>query len=292
MSKLLCFGLGYSAEHFVARFGDGFDRIIGTVRGSERAAVLNARFGGRLKALAFDGIAATPELTSAIGEADAALVSIPQTAKGDPVLAAFGETLTHAKRLQSIVYLSTVGVYGDQGGAWVDEATPPRPDSERARERLAVEQAWQTFGERAHKAVAILRLAGIYGPGRNALVQITRGDARRIVKPGQVFNRIHVGDIAQAIDAAFARGAVGIFNVADDEPSPAGDPLVFAGQLLGRDPPPEIPFEKAAPSMSPMALSFWQECRRVRNDKLKGELGVALDYPTYREGLRALLETL
>lgn len=292
MSKLVCFGLGYSAEHFVARFGDGFDRIIGTVRGSERAAVLNARFGGRPKVLAFNGVAATPELTSAIGEADAALVSIPQTAKGDPVLAAFGETLTHAKRLQSIVYLSTVGVYGDHGGAWVDEATPPRPDSERARERLAVEQVWQTFGERAHKAVAILRLAGIYGPGRNALVQITRGDARRIVKPGQVFNRIHVGDIAQATDAVFAHGAIGIFNVADDEPSPAGDPLAFAAQLLGRDPPPEVPFEKAAPSMSPMALSFWQDCRRVRNNKLKRALGVTLDYPTYREGLRALFEAM
>jgi len=292
MSKLLCFGLGYSAEHFVAKFGDGFDGIVGTVRGAERAAVLNARFSGRLKVLAFNGIAATPELTSAIGEADVALVSIPQTAKGDPVLAAFGETLTHAKRLQSIVYLSTVGVYGDHGGAWVDEATPPRPDSQRARERLAVEQAWQSFGERAQKAVAILRLAGIYGPGRNALVQIARGDARRIVKPGQVFNRIHVGDIAQAIDAAFARGATGIFNIADDEPSPAGDPLVFAAQLLGRDPPPEIPFEKAAPSMSPMALGFWQECRRVRNDKLKRELAVTLDYPTYREGLRALFAAM
>ena len=290
MSNLLCFGLGYSAEHFVARFGDGFDRIIGTVRGSERTAVLNTRFGSRLKALAFDGVTATAELTSAISEADAALVSIPQTAKGDPVLAAFGEALTHARQLRSIVYLSTVGVYGDHGGAWVDEATPPRPDLERARERLAVEQAWQNFGERAHKAVAILRLAGIYGPGRNALVKIMRGDARRVVKPGQVFNHIHVGDIAQAIDAAFARAAVGIFNVADDEPSPAGDLLVFAAQLLGRNPPPEIPFEKAAPSMSPMALSFWQECRRVRNNKLKRELGVALDYPTYREGLRALFE--
>ena len=140
------------------------------------------------------------------------------------------------------------------------------------------------------KAVAILRLAGIYGPGRNALVQIARGEARRIVKPGQVFNRIHVADIAQAIDAAFARNADGIFNVADDEPTPPADPIVFAAQLLGRDPPPEIRFEDAVPSMSPMALSFWQECRRVRNDKLKRELGVVLDYPTFREGLRALFE--
>jgi len=288
MSTLICFGLGYSAEHFIGMFGDGFERIIGTVRGAERAAVLNARFGGRLKVFAFDGTFATPEVERAIADADLALVSIPQTAKGDPVLAAFGQALAQASRLRSIVYLSTVGVYGDHGGAWVDEQTAPVPDSERARERLAVEHAWQKFGEQSGAAVAILRLAGIYGPGRNALVQIARGDTRRIVKPGQVFNRIHVGDIAQAIDAAFARNATGIFNVADDEPSAPGDPLAFAAQLLGRDPPPEIPFEDAAPSLSPMALSFWQECRRVRNDKLKRELGVALTYPTYREGLRAL----
>ncbi len=290
MSTLICFGLGYSAEHFIGMFGDGFERIIGTVRGAERAAVLNARFGGRLKVFAFDGTSATPEVERAIGEADVVLVSIPQTAKGDPVLAAFGEALAHASRLRSIVYLSTIGVYGDRGGAWVDEETAPRPDSERARERLAVEHAWQTFGQRSGAAVAILRLAGIYGPGRNALVQIARGDARRIVKPGQIFNRIHVADIAQAIDAAFARKASGVFNVTDDEPSPPGDPIVFAAQLLGRDPPREIPFDEAAPSMSPMALSFWQECRRVRNDKLKRELGVSLLYPTYREGLRALFE--
>ncbi|MGB7076926.1 MAG: SDR family NAD(P)-dependent oxidoreductase, partial [Xanthobacteraceae bacterium] len=134
-----------------------------------------------------------------------------------------------------------------------------------------------------------LRLAGIYGPGRNALTQIVRGGARRIVKPGQVFNRIHVDDIAQAIDAALAGGASGIVNVADDEPSPPAEPLAFAAQLLGVPPPPEVPFEWAAPTMSPLALSFWQECRRVRNDKLKRELGVILRYPTYREGLRALL---
>ncbi len=144
------------------------------------------------------------------------------------------------------------------------------------------------MGRAAALPVAILRLAGIYGPGRNALLQIARGNARRIVKPGQIFNRIHVADIAQAIDAAFAGPASGIFNVADDEPSPPADPLVFAAQLLGVAPPPEIPFAEAAPSMSPLALSFWQECRRVRNDKLKRELGVALRYPTYREGLKAL----
>jgi nucleoside-diphosphate-sugar epimerase len=289
MSSLICFGLGYSAEQYLARFGGGFERIVGTVRRAERSAVLNARFGGRLKVLAFDGTLTTPDVTNAIGDADVALVSIPQTANGDPVLAAFCAELAEASRLRSVVYLSTVGVYGDHSGAWVDEETPPRPNSERARERLAVEQAWQTFGRRSHKAIAILRLAGIYGPGRNALVQLARGEARRIVKPGQVFNRIHVGDIAQAIDAAFTRNADGIFNVADDEPTPPADPIAFAAQLLGRDPPPEIRFEDAVPSMSPMALSFWQDCRRVRNDKLKRELGVRLDYPTYREGLRALL---
>jgi nucleoside-diphosphate-sugar epimerase len=286
---LICFGLGYSAEHFVEEFGQTkFDRIVGTVRGAERAAALNAHPSGRLKALVFDGSAATPDLRSALAEADAALVSVPPDENGDPVLRACGDVLAHAQRLRGVVYLSTIGVYGDRGGAWVDEATPPQPGAARSRERLAAEQAWLELGARRGIAVAILRLAGIYGPGQNALVQIARGSARRIVKPGQVFNRIHVGDIAQAIDAAFTRRASGVFNVADDEPTLPADPIVFAAQLMGVAPPPEIPFEQAAPSMSPMALSFWQECRRVKNDKLKRDLGVGLRYPTYREGLRAL----
>jgi nucleoside-diphosphate-sugar epimerase len=289
MATLLCFGLGYAAEHYVGRYGDGYERIIGTVRGTERAVVLNTHFAGRLKALVFDGKSATPALQRAIADADAALISIPQDERGDPVLRTFADDFRHAQRLRAIVYLSTVGVYGDRSGEWVDEGTPVAPRTARARQRLAAEQAWQDLGRRRGIPVAVLRLAGIYGPGRNALTQIARGDARRIIKPGQVFNRIHVDDIAQAIDAAFARKASGIFNVADDEPSPPGDPLVFAAQLLGREAPPEIAFEEAAPSMSPLALSFWQECRRVRNDKLKHELGVTFDYPTYREGLRALL---
>ena len=288
MSTLLCFGLGYSAEHFIGTFGDGFEHIVGTVRGAERAALLSAHFAGRLRALVFDGAVATPQVKDAIGEADLALVSIPPNENGDAVLTAFGDALLHARRLRSIVYLSTVGVYGNHDGAWVDEETPPRPGSPRSRERAAAEQAWQKLAARTGAAAVILRLAGIYGPGQNALVQVASGKARRIVKAGQVFNRIHVADIAQAIDAAFARKASGIFNVADDEPSPAGDPLAFAAQLLGRDPPPEIGFAEAAPSMSPMALSFWQDCRRVKNGKLKQQLGVTLLYPTYREGLRAL----
>jgi nucleoside-diphosphate-sugar epimerase len=290
MATLICFGFGYCAEYFVARFGQKFDRVIGTVRGKERAAVLNAYDDGRFQTLLFDGMQAMPELRSAIAEANVALISVPPGENGDPVLAACGNALAGNKNLRSIVYLSTVGVYGDHGGAWVDEQTPPKPGAARSRERLAAEQAWQDFGARHGVAIAVLRLAGIYGPGQNALVQLARGKARRVVKPGQIFNRIHVYDIAQAIDAAFTRTASGIFNIADDEPAPPGDPLVFAAELMGVSPPPEIPFAEAVPSMSPMGLSFWQECRRVKNDKLKRALGVALRYPTYREGLRALFE--
>jgi nucleoside-diphosphate-sugar epimerase len=290
MSVLVCFGFGYCAEHFVAAFGEKFDRIVGTVRAAERAAVLNAYKAGSLEAIAFDGAQATPELGDAIGQARYALVSIPPGDGGDPVLAAFADDLAAAKNLRSIVYLSTVGVYGDHGGGWVDEQTPVAPASARSRRRLAAEGAWQELGARCGIAVAVLRLAGIYGPGQNALLKIARGKARRIVKPGQIFNHIHVGDIAQAIDAAFTRRASGAFNVADDEPAPPADSIAFAAQLMGRAPPPEEKFDDVAASMSPMALSFWQECRRVKNDKLKRALGVTLRYPTYRDGLRSLFE--
>ena len=288
MATLICFGFGYCAEHFVEAFGEKFERIFGTVRGAERAAILNAYDAGRFQVLVFGGAGSTPGLDSAIAVAEFALISVPPGAVGDPVLAACGDALAQASRLRSVVYLSTVGVYGDSGGAWVDEETPPEPGSARGRERLKAERDWADFGARRGIAVAILRLAGIYGPGQNALFQIARGKARRIVKPGQIFNRIHVGDTAQAIDAVFTRRADGIFNVADDEPTPPGDPITFAAGLMAVAPPPEIAFEDAAPSMTPMALSFWRECRRVRNAKLKRELGVTLRYPTYREGLRAL----
>jgi dTDP-4-dehydrorhamnose reductase len=289
-SSLVCFGFGYCAEHFVEIFGDKFGSIAGTVRGVERAASLNAYDPPHLRALVFDGVHSTPELAGAIAQADHILVSAPPGDRGDPVLTVCADSLAGAKRFCSIVYLSTVGVYGDHGGAWVDEQAPTKVASGRGRARVEAEQAWKRFGAQHNIAVAILRLAGIYGPGQSALIQIARGKARRIVKSGQIFNRIHVGDIAQAIDACFGRGASGIFNVADDEPSPPGDPIAFAAQLMGVEPPPEIAFAEAAPSMSPMALSFWQDCRRVANTKLKRELGVVLRYPTYREGLRALFE--
>jgi nucleoside-diphosphate-sugar epimerase len=291
MASLVCFGFGYCAEHFITEFGGKFERIVATVRGAERAGILNAYQSPKLRALVFDGMHATAELNAAMAIADHALISIPPAANGDPALAVCGEALARGP-LRSVVYLSTVGVYGDHDGGWVDERTPVAPTFERSRARVAAEDAWQQFGARAGVPVAILRLAGIYGPGQNALITLARGQARRIVKAGQVFNRIHVADIAQAIDAAIAHRVSGIFNVADDEPSPPSDPIVFAAQLIGRAPPPEIAFADAAPSMSDMGLSFWQECRRVRNGKLKRELGVTLRYPTYREGLGALFKAL
>lgn len=292
MSSLFCFGLGYSASHYVTMFGGRFDRLGGTVTTREKAAAIaSAGIGGhRVEAFVFDGGDMTPELTAAVTDAHALVVSVPPAGSGDPVLAACATTIAGAPDLLGIVYLSTVGVYGDHAGAWVDEATPAAPVSARSRDRLAAEQAWTALGARAGKPVAILRLSGIYGPGQNALIQVQRGSARRIDKPGQVFNRIHVGDIAQAIDAALVRRASGLFNVTDDEPTAQGVPIAFAAELLGVAPPPELPFAQAAQGMSPMALSFYDESKRVRNAKLKTELGVTLRYPTYREGLRALLQ--
>jgi len=291
MPNLFCFGLGYSASQYICDFGGRFGRIGGTVRTREKAAsIAAAGVGGhKVEAFVFNGTEASPEVTAAVMDASAVLISAPPRESGDPVLAHFAETLAGAPYLKSIVYLSTVGVYGDHDGGWVDEETPANPVSPRSRERLDAENAWAALGARAGKAVASLRLSGIYGPGQNALVQVKRGTAKRIDKPGQVFNRIHVEDIAQAIEACVAHSADGVFNVTDDEPTPQGVPIAFAAELLGVEAPPEIPFADAAKTMTPMGLSFYGESKRVRNARLKGQLGVALRYPTYREGLRALL---
>lgn len=289
MTTLLCLGFGYCAQHYATAFGARFSRIVGTTRTAESAAVLAARrFGERsVEIIVFDGMTASPELDAAILAADALLISAAPTRQGDPVLALLHDKIRAAPHLRTIVLLSTLSVYGDHAGAWVDETTPPDPALDRGDGRLTAERAWQALGAGCSVSVAILRLAGIYGPGQNALKNVLEGRAKRIVKPGQVFNRIHVADIAQAIEAVFAQNADGIFNVCDDEPTPPGDPITFAAQLLGVAPPPEIPFDQAAKTMTPMALSFYGESKRVRNIKLK-ELGVALRYPTYREGLRAL----
>lgn len=277
--NLFVIGLGYTAQRFVELYGNAFAGIAGTTRSEDKRAQLTP-FDVDL----FDG---TPPAATTLAKATAAdvvLISVPPGSGVDPVLAAFGEAIT-AGRARRVVYLSTIGVYGDHQGAWIDEDTPLAPEHDRVRARVQVEEAWHA---RIGNRLAVLRLGGIYGPRRNALVELRAGRARRIVKPGQVFNRIHVGDITQAIDAALARRADGVFNVADDEPSPQGDPIVFAAALLGIAPPPEIPFAQARKTLSPMALGFYGECKRVRNDKLKRELGVTLRYPTYREGLRAL----
>ena len=289
MANLFCFGLGYSASHYITEYGGRFWRVAGTVRTREKAAsIASGALKHPVEAFVFDGGEAKPEITAAVMDANAILVSVPPRQNGDPVVKHFADAIAAAPHLRSVVYLSTVGVYGDHKGEWVDETTKPAPVSERSRERLAAEQEWIALGKRAEKAVVILRLSGIYGPGQNALAQLRSGRAKRIDKPGQFFNRIHVADIAQAIDAAIAKSANGILNVTDDKPTAQGVPIAFAAELLRVEPPPLIPFAEAAKSMNEMALSFYGESKRVRNDRLKRELGVTLRYPSFREGLRGL----
>jgi nucleoside-diphosphate-sugar epimerase len=294
VTTLVCLGFGYSAQHYVVRYGKRFDRIIGTTRREDRAAALGAlRFGGNMvEMLVFHGAAASPPLAAAIADATVLLDSVSPEGGVDPVLTHLQAAVATAPRLASIVYLSTIAVYGNHDGRWIDETTQLTPALTRARDRIQAERAWQALGEGRGTPVTVIRIAGIYGPGANALETLKAGRARRIVKPGQVFNRVHVGDLAQiidsAIDAALARGAGGVFNAADDEPTAPGDPIVFAANLLGIAPPPEIAFEEARKTMTPFAVSFYGESKRVRNDRIKTELGVVLRYPTYREGLRAL----
>jgi nucleoside-diphosphate-sugar epimerase len=293
MATLLCLGLGYCARHYVGEFGTRFDRVIGTTRSAKRAAALGQqRLGGRaVEMLIFDGTAGSRELAAAISRADALLVSAAPADGRDPVLTVLADKIAHAPRLRSVVLLSTLGVYGDSGGAWIDETAETIPTlARRGSARIDAELAWRALGERRKLPVAILRLGGIYGPGQNGMIRLLRGAAHRVAKPGHVSNRIHVYDIAQAIDAAFARRADGVFNVVDDEPAPPSDQIAFAAHLLGVDPPPEISYAQASNLLSPLALSFYDGCIRARNDKLKTVLSVTLRYPTYREGLRALFD--
>jgi nucleoside-diphosphate-sugar epimerase len=287
MSTLLIFGLGYSSVATVRASGQRYSRIIATVRSAERAAAITAAgvAGHAVTVIPFDGSRMRDDLAQAIGQADDVLVSVPPDETGDPVLRACTPALSSA-HLRAVSYLSTVGVYGDHDGGWVDETTEARPVSPRSLERLEAERAWAAFGQANGVPVAILRLSGIYGPGNNALVNLRRGTARRIIKPGQVFNRIHVDDIAQAVLAGFERRYSGVINVTDDEPAPAQDVISYAAELLGVPVPPGIPFEEAG--LSPMGRSFYGECKRVSNQRLKGELGVNLLHPTFREALQAL----
>ena len=280
---LFLFGLGFSSQALAQRVKGDYATIGGTVRTEEKAARL--REAG-IDALVFDGESASDAVVAATKRATHIVQSIAPGTVGDPVLGLLRDALVAAKNLEWIGYLSTVGVYGDHGGAWVDEATEPNPTSGRSVERVRAETEWRILGEELGVPVALFRLSGIYGPGRNALVQIAEGTARRLVKPGQVFNRIHVADIATAVAAGAVQKASGVFNVTDDEPGPPQDVVSFAAALAGNPAPPEIDFATA--DLSPMARSFYGENKRVGNKRLAADLGVTLAYPTYREGITAL----
>jgi nucleoside-diphosphate-sugar epimerase len=283
--KLVILGLGYSAGFFArAALACGFE-VTGTVRSAEKAARLSSE---GIRTLVFNGFAVSSFLAAAIAEADAVLVSVQPGEEGDPVLERLSRVLAAAPKLRWIGYLSTIGVYGDHGGAWIDEETQPRPASARSKLRLAIEQAWLELGRTSGKPVHIFRLSGIYGPGRNAITKLRRGTAARLVKPGQVFNRIHVDDIAGVLMASLERPRQGaVYNVTDDEPAPPQDVVALAAELSGLAPPPEVPFDPA--QLSPMAASFYGENKRVSNALVKRELGYALRYPSYREALPALV---
>ena len=282
--NLFVFGLGFTARFFAERARSRFATIRGTVTDAARADDIAAQTGFAMRAFGPD--ADDPAIAADLAGSEALLVSAPPGRDGDTVLARYREAIADS-RIGWIGYLSTIGVYGDHGGAWIDEETLPDPKSARSRERLAAEEAWLGLGAETGKAVQVFRLSGIYGPGRNPIVKLREGKAQRIVKAGQVFNRIHVADIAAALEASLDRPNPGaVYNVTDDEPAPPQVVTEHAARLAGLPVPPEIDFATA--SLSPMARSFYGENKRVRNRRLREELGVALAYPTYREGLAAL----
>jgi len=277
--SLFAFGLGYSASCVIDR------GLLGPAAGTARsAAAVEAWRRKGVDAYPFGGADFAPGRREALRRAEVLLISIPPDADGDPALRTFASTIVETRALR-IVYLSTVGVYGDISGAWVDESSPTAATA-RARARLEAEAGWRALGERAGVPVDILRLAGIYGPGRSTFDRLRDGTARRVIKPGQVFNRIHVEDIACAVEAVVAAGRPGdVYNVADGAPSPPEDVIAYAAQRLGVAAPPEESFAQAR--LSPMSRSFYEENRRVRVEKLMA-LGWAPAYPSYREGLAAI----
>lgn len=274
---LLSFGHGYSARALAADLSEDW-RVIGTTRDAAKAAAdpTLVQWPGA-------------DLSETLQQATHILLSIAPVAgddatNGDPVFRMLGPQIEAAPNLQWVGYLSTTGVYGDHQGGWVEEGTPLTPATKRGQLRVLAETQWQSLDLPLH----IFRLAGIYGPGRGPFAKVRAGTARRIIKPDQVFSRTHVADIAQVLAASVARPNPGaIYNVCDDDPAPPQDVIAHAADLLNLPIPPDIPFEQA--DFTPMAASFYAESKRVRNDRIKDELGVALRYPTYREGLAALL---
>ena len=279
--RFFLFGLGFSGRVIARRLLAAGWSVAGTSRSGDIPDLPGVEIfpfdrDCRLPAGALDGVAAV-------------LSSVPPDGMGgsggDPVLDAMGEAM-RAQAPGWVGYLSTTGIYGDHGGGWVDETTPAAPGSERARRRLAAERAWRASGLPVH----VFRLAGIYGPERSAIDTVRAGQARRIVKPGQVFSRIHVDDIASAVLASLARPHPGaIYNLCDDDAAPPQDVIAEACRLLGVPPPPEQDWQEAKAGLSPMALSFYADNKRVSNRRMKEELGLVLTYPTYREGLAAIL---
>jgi nucleoside-diphosphate-sugar epimerase len=281
--KLFCFGLGYSALALAETLlAEGWG-VAGTCRAAEKQAGC-ARRG--IEALFFES--GRPLAESAFDGVTHVLQSIPPGAEGDPVLAMHGATLARRRQLRWFAYLSTTGVYGDRGGDWVEEHDDLQPTGERGRRRVAAEVGWSRLLYAEGLPLHIFRLAGIYGPGRSALDSLRAGTAKRVIKPGQVFSRIHVADIVQVLRASMARPNAGaVYNVCDDDPAPPWEVVEYAAELLGKPAPPAVPFERA--QLSDMARSFYDDNKRVRNERIKRELDVQLKYPSYREGLRALL---
>ncbi|HTV71717.1 MAG TPA: SDR family oxidoreductase [Rhizobiaceae bacterium] len=280
--RFFIFGAGYSCKAF-ARANIGSAKIVGTTRSQAKFGELE-RAG--IEPLLFDGTTASIEILENLAGTTHLIVSIAPGDDGDPVLNTLRETIMEKMpALSWIGYLSTVGVYGDHQGRWVDETSACKPVSRRSVARLEAERAWQTLGEEVGVPLAILRLSGIYGPGRNAFVNLTNGTAKRLIKKDQVFNRIHVEDIAGALWLLAEQKTGGIFNVTDNEPAPPQDVVAFAAELMGIEPPPEQPFETA--QISPMARSFYGENKRVANAKLRAT-GYQLRYPDYQASHRAM----
>jgi nucleoside-diphosphate-sugar epimerase len=278
-----CLGLGYSAQVLARRLEAAGWRVTGTCRSSERQIQLReAGFSASL----FDRD--RPVGAATLNEITHLLVSVPPDAAGDPVLALHGSDIAGLKSLSWLGYLSTTGVYGNRNGSWVDESSSVHPTGERGRRRVAAEQGWLDLWRERGVPVHIFRLAAIYGPGRNPLDALRAGTAKRIDKPGQVFSRIHVADLASVLIASIERPRPGaVYNVCDDDPAPPEAVVAYAAALLGTEPPPLVPLEAAG--LSPTARSFYDDNKRVANRLIKTELGVRLRYPDYRAGLAAIL---
>ncbi|WP_157014326.1 SDR family NAD(P)-dependent oxidoreductase [Mesorhizobium xinjiangense] len=281
--RLFLFGAGYSARAFARAAAGEAAWIGGTTRSLDAFDTLKE---SGIQPFLFGGVSLDAEIAAVLDSATHLVVSAGPGEAGDPVLNAARDAIAGAMpALSWIGYLSTVGVYGDHQGAWVDEETPCSPVSRRSRERLEAERAWQALGAETGLPVAILRLSGIYGPGRNPFVNLAAGTARRIIKPGQVFNRIHVDDIAGALSHLARNTLGGIYNVTDDLPAPPQDVVEYAASLMAVEPPPAIAFDEA--EMTPMARSFYGETKRVSNAKLK-QSGYAFTYPDYKAALDAM----